>query len=152
MSVNTEDPFNLARFVDAQALTYESALSELRASRKESHWIWFVLPQLRGLGSSPNAEFYGIRSAAEAKAYLRHPVLGPRLEECVRTLNALQGVSADAVLGSLDAKKYRSCLTLFAAVADDPSLFQEGLRRYFASAPDIQTVNLLSGQGESSEG
>lgn len=140
-----EDPFNLSRFVDAQSNDYSHALAELRAGKKLTHWIWYVLPQLRGLGSSSRATFYGIGSEREAEAYLAHPVLGPRLRECVAAMNALDGLSAVQVLGQTDAAKFRSCLTLFRFVDPGDVVFSEALDKYFAGLPDEATLGLLSG-------
>jgi uncharacterized protein (DUF1810 family) len=142
--IDGRDPFDLGRFVDAQRSTHAQALAELRAGRKESHWMWFVLPQLRGLGSSGMAQRYGLASAEEAVAYLAHPVLGPRLRECVAAMNALPGTDAEDVLGPTDALKYRSCLTLFAAVAPGEKLFAEALGRYYGGKPDPRTLELLA--------
>ena len=142
-AATTDDPFDLGRFVEAQASDYETAIGELRSGRKRSHWIWYILPQLRGLGRSEMSVRYGLESLAEAKAYLAHAVLGPRLRECVRTLNALPGSDPVAVLGGIDALKLRSCLTVFAEASDEDSLFQEGLDKYFRSEPDAATLSLL---------
>lgn len=143
MTLAGEDPFNLGRFVEAQARDYAQALAELRAGRKQTHWIWYVLPQLRGLGTSARADFYGIGSAQEAAAYLAHPVLGPRLRECVAAMNALDGPSAIQVLGPVDAAKFRSCLTLFRAVDPYDVTFGEALTKYFAGVPDERSLRLL---------
>ena len=140
-----EDPFNLSRFVEAQTKDYPRALAELRAGRKQTHWMWYVLPQLRGLGSSSMASFYGIDSAQEAKAYLAHPVLGPRLRECVAAMNALDGLSAVQVLGQIDAAKFRSCLTLFRFVDPKDVVFSEALGKFFAGVPDEKSLVLLNG-------
>lgn len=144
MNPEAADPFNLTRFVEAQAKDYEQALGELRARRKQSHWMWYVLPQLRGLGQSAVSDFYGLASLDEAKAYLEHPILGPRLSECVNVLVSLEGVNAEAVLGRGDAMKFRSCLTLFAQLDDEGSIFHQGLARYFAGSPDQKTLQLLA--------
>jgi uncharacterized protein (DUF1810 family) len=138
-----EDPFNLSRFVEAQAKNYSRALAELRAGRKQTHWIWYVLPQLRGLGTSSMAVFYGIGSAQEAEAYLAHPVLGPRLKECVTAMNALEGLSAVQVLDQIDAAKFRSCLTLFRTVDPKDHDFSEALGKFFAGIPDEKSLALL---------
>jgi uncharacterized protein (DUF1810 family) len=138
-----EDPFHLGRFVEAQAKDYPRALAELRAGRKQTHWMWYVFPQLRGLGSSSMATFYGIASAQEAEAYLAHPVLGPRLRECVGAMTALAGPSAVQVLGPVDAVKLRSCLTLFGYVDPKDAGFREALEKYFAGVPDEKTLLLL---------
>ena len=133
---------DLDRFVEAQENIYDGALAELRAGRKQSHWMWFVFPQLRGLGRSDAAHHYGIASLDEAKAYLRHPLLGPRLLECVAALRALGPTSAEAVLGPIDAMKLRSSLTLFAA-ASGGGAFDAALQRWFDGSPDAQTLILL---------
>ena len=143
----TIDPFDLDRFVEAQTSAYDTAIGELRAGRKRSHWIWFILPQLRGLGMSQMSARYGLQSLAEASAYLAHPILGPRIRECVHTLNALPGNDAVAVLGEIDALKLRSCLTVFAEASrearQDESLFQQGIDKYFRGQPDAATLSLL---------
>lgn len=145
MTSSADDPFDLDRFVVAQAGDYEQALAELRAGRKRSHWIWYILPQLAGLGHSQMSRRYAIESLAMARAYLSHPVLGPRLQTCVATLNALSGRSAVDVLGAVDAAKFRSCATLFAKVAGGSSVFTEALDKYFQGQPDRTTLTLLSG-------
>jgi uncharacterized protein (DUF1810 family) len=138
------DPlFDLDRFVEAQAKDYATALAELRAGKKLTHWIWYVLPQLRGLGTSSRATFYGIASADEARAFLAHPVLGPRLAQCVAAMNALRGLTAAQVLGQIDAAKFRSCLTLFLSVDPQNAVFREALDKYFAGVQDEKTVALL---------
>ncbi|HYJ31719.1 MAG TPA: DUF1810 domain-containing protein [Candidatus Binatia bacterium] len=137
------DPFDLRRFVEAQQSVYESALAELRRGRKETHWMWFVFPQLAGLGTSPVSRRYAIRSPAEAAAYLEHPILGTRLRECVVALNGLASSSAEEILGSVDAMKLRSSLTLFARVAERPSVFTEALDKFFGGAPDPRTLERL---------
>lgn len=145
MTAAGEDAFNLGRFVEAQGKSYAHALAELRAGRKLTHWMWYVLPQLRGLGSSSMANFYGIGSAQEAAAYLAHPVLGPRLRECVAAMNAQDGLSAEQVLGPVDAAKFRSCLTLFRCVDPKDNGFREALDKYFAGVADERTRVLLRG-------
>jgi len=137
------DPFDLQRFVTAQARDYASALAELRAGRKETHWMWYVLPQMRGLGMSSMSTRYGIGSLAEARAYLEHPLLGPRLVECVAAMNALPESDAVRVLGSIDAAKFRSCLTLFLAAAPGNPVLQQALDKYYAGARDEKTLALL---------
>jgi uncharacterized protein (DUF1810 family) len=141
----TPDPHDLQRFVDAQddLRTYDTALAELRAGRKRSHWMWFVLPQLAGLGMSSTAERFGIHGLAEAQAYLAHPVLGPRLLACARALADLDGHDPVAVLGPVDALKLRSSMTLFAHVAPDDAVFREVLDRYYDGADDPATLALL---------
>ncbi len=133
-------------FVDAQdqGRTYERALSELRAGRKTSHWMWFVFPQVAGLGHSVMAKTYAISSLDEAKAYLDHPLLGPRLLECTRALTALSGQTASAILGSTDAMKLRSSMTLFAQAAPEELLFRQVLDQYFDGMPDEATEQRLS--------
>jgi uncharacterized protein (DUF1810 family) len=142
-AASRDDPFDLDRFVEAQASAYDTALAELRSGRKRSHWIWYVLPQLRGLGRSEMSVRYGLQSLDEAKAYLAHPVLGHRLRECVRALNALPGGDAVAVLGGIDAIKLRSCLTVFAEASERDSSFREALDKYFSGQPDAATLSLL---------
>lgn len=141
-----EDPYDLTRFVEAQAHSYDSAIAEIRSGRKRSHWMWFVFPQLDGLGSSPISKKYSIKSVDEAEAYLRHPVLGSRLLEIMRAVVELQGRSAFEIFGSPDDLKLRSCATLFASVSPPDSVFHQVLDRYFAGEPDSQTTRrLLSG-------
>ena len=137
------DPHDLARFVQAQDAVYDSALCEIRAGRKRSHWMWYVFPQLDGLGSSPVARRYAIRSAAEATAYLHHPVLGPRLAECAEALLRVKGRSATGIFGSPDDLKLRSCATLFAQVSPPGSVFQRVLDAYYQGERDPATLRLL---------
>jgi uncharacterized protein (DUF1810 family) len=137
------DSFDLDRFVEAQEQVHASVLDELRAGRKTSHWIWFIFPQLKGLGRSWMAEHYGIASRAEAEAYLNHPVLGPRLEECTRLVNGVEGGSIREILGDIDATKFRSSMTLFAAVSKDGSVYAEALGKWFRGRPDPLTVERL---------
>jgi uncharacterized protein (DUF1810 family) len=137
------DPFDLQRFVDAQSGTYYQALAELRAGAKRSHWMWFVFPQVAGLGRSPMAQRYAISGLDEARAYLAHPVLGPRLLECARALTGLAGRSAEQVFGPIDAVKLRSSMTLFAAADPDEPVFGEVLDRYFAGERDESTTARL---------
>ena len=134
---------DLSRFVDAQARVYDDALSELRAGRKTSHWMWFVFPQIAGLGRSPTAQRYAIASLAEAEAYVAHPVLGERLRESARVLTELEGRSAEQVFGGLDALKLRSSMTLFARAAPDEPLFRDVLARYFGGEEDPATLERL---------
>jgi len=138
------DPFDLQRFLDAQAGgTYEGALAELRAGRKRGHWIWFVLPQLRGLGLSPTSQHYGITGLDEARAFAAHPVLGPRLRECSAALLALDETHPVRVLGSVDAVKLRSCATLFEAAAPEEPVFTAVLERWFDGERDPATLDRL---------
>ena len=136
---------SLQRFVDAQEQggTYATALAELRAGRKRSHWVWFVLPQLAGLGRSSTAQHYGLAGLAEARAYLAHPVLGPRLRECAVVLAALPDDDPEAVLGPVDALKARSCLTLFARVDPQEPAFRQVLERWYGGVEDPATLALL---------
>jgi uncharacterized protein (DUF1810 family) len=141
-----DDPYRLERFVIAQdrGATYDRALAELRAGRKQSHWMWFVFPQIAGLGSSSMAQEFAIGSLAEARAYLAHPVLGPRLAECSQALSAAaHGTSAAEILGPVDAMKLRSSMTLFAAAAPDRQAFTEVLSRFFDGQPDEATLERL---------
>jgi uncharacterized protein (DUF1810 family) len=148
MSDRTQDPFNLDRFVKAQSENYEEALAELRAGQKRTHWSWYVLPQIRGLGSSEMSVRYAISGAPEAKAYLSHRVLGARLLECVAAINAHQSLSAANILGPVDAQKFHSCATLFAAVSAEGSPFHIALGKYFSGAHDLKTVAILAGQAK----
>jgi len=133
---------DLERFVRAQDGVYERARAELAAGSKRSHWMWFVFPQLAGLGSSPTAQAYSIRDLAEARAYLAHPVLGPRLAECAATLLTVEGRTAEQILGYPDDLKLRSSMTLFAEAATDPAVFRQVLERYY-DGPDARTLQLL---------
>jgi len=133
--------FDLSRFTSAQAGVYDQALAELKAGRKRSHWMWFVFPQIAGLGSSPTARRYAIASLAEARAYLADPVLGPRLIESATALLAVEGRTAEEILGYPDDLKLRSSMTLFARAAPQSKVFQEVLDRYYDGKPDPQTLN-----------
>jgi uncharacterized protein (DUF1810 family) len=133
---------DLDRFVEAQAGVYDDALAELRAGRKRTHWMWFVFPQIAGLGSSPAARWYAIASLAEARAYLAHPVLGPRLRAAAGAVLAVPDRSAAEILGHPDDLKLRSSMTLFARAADDPALFEAVLDRFY-DGPDRRTLDLL---------
>jgi uncharacterized protein (DUF1810 family) len=136
------DSFELQRFVDAQEGAFETALAELRVGRKQTHWMWFVFPQLAGLGRSPTAQFYAIRSASEARAYLAHPLLGARYREALAAARRWAGTrDAAGIFGEIDAMKLRSSLTLFEAVSGDP-LFADALTEFF-DAPDPETLRLL---------
>jgi uncharacterized protein (DUF1810 family) len=139
------DPYDLERFVTAQDSggTYQRALAELRAGRKTSHWMWFIFPQVAGLGFSAMAQRYAISGVAEARAYLVHPVLGPRLRECAGVIAAPPGSTADRILGPVDAMKLRSCLTLFAAAAPGEEVFGQVLARYFDAELDEATLARL---------
>lgn len=135
--------FNLERFVTAQQNIYEVALSELRAGLKRSHWMWFIFPQLRGLGRSETARFYAISGRAEAEAYLTHPMLGPRLVECTTAMVQHTDLSAHDILGSPDDLKFRSSMTLFGAVAERDSPFLAALDMFYAGAHDESTLRLV---------
>lgn len=137
------DEFDLQRFVDAQAPVYETALAELRSGRKRSHWMWFVFPQLAGLGRSEMAQRYAIASADEAAAYLAHPLLGARLRECATIVAGLEAAAIDDVFAPPDDMKFHSSMTLFADVAPDEAVFQDCIDRWFDGAPDRNTLALL---------
>lgn len=137
------DTYELGRFVEAQAGVYARALAELEAGEKRSHWMWFIFPQIAGLGSSPMAQRYAIGSLDEARAYLAHPVLGERLRACTAAVNRVSGRSAHAIFGSPDDMKFRSSMTLFSAAAPDEPLFAEALATYFAAEPDPLTLAKL---------
>jgi uncharacterized protein (DUF1810 family) len=137
--------FDLDRFIEAQAAIYDRALAELRRGRKQSHWMWFVFPQLAGLGRSETARFYAIASADEARAYLAHPLLGPRLVECTKAVLGNRASSAEEIFGPVDAIKLRSSMTLFEAVADDPAPFAAVLDACFEAGSDQATLALLDG-------
>jgi uncharacterized protein (DUF1810 family) len=137
------DPFDLQRFVDAQDRVYETALAELTAGNKRSHWMWFVFPQVAGLGLSPTAQHYAIRSLDEARDYLAHPILGPRLRECTAAVMAHSDRSAHHVFGSPDDLKFRSSMTLFTEAAPEDPLFRAALGKYFDGDPDARTLEIL---------
>ena len=139
----TDDPYDLERFVGAQAPVFERALGELEAGRKRTHWMWFVFPQIAGLGSSPMAQRFAIGSLDEARAYLAHPLLGERLRRCTDAMNRHTGLSALAILGSPDDVKFRSSMTLFARAAPEERRFQDALARYFDGEPDAATLDRL---------
>ncbi|MGH3197136.1 MAG: DUF1810 domain-containing protein [Streptosporangiaceae bacterium] len=139
--MKTEDPYDLQRFVNAQdaGATYDHAHDELRGGRKTSHWMWFVFPQIAGLGYSPVSRTYAITSLEEARAYLAHPVLGARLTECATILVGLQGRTAEQIFGELDAQKLRSCVTLFMHADPGEPVFRQVLDQYFGGVPDSAT-------------
>jgi uncharacterized protein (DUF1810 family) len=147
MATMPADPFDLARFVDAQQTMtrYDEVLRELAAGCKRSHWMWFVFPQLRGLGHSPFAQRYGLAGLAEAQAYAAHPLLGARLRECTRQIAALPNTTAEAVFGPVDALKLRSCLTLFELADPAEPAYAQVLQRWYAGARDARTLALLGG-------
>jgi len=138
------DPYNLSRFVQAQERDYDQALSELTLGRKRSHWMWYVFPQLDGLGSSPITKLYSIKSEDEARAYLKHPTLGPRLLECAEAILSVDGKSAREILGSPDDLKLKSCATLFAHVSPPGSVFEQILKKFYSGEPDAATLRLLA--------
>jgi len=138
-----DDPFDLRRFVDAQAPVYQRVLAELRNGRKASHWMWFIFPQIKGLGSSPMANTYAIASRAEAQAYLDHPVLGARLRECTQLVTAVRDRSIAEILGYPDDLKFRSSMTLFAAVAADNKDFTDALDKFYGGKADPATLERL---------
>ena len=138
------DPFELTRFVDAQAPVYPDVLSELRQGRKQSHWMWFIFPQLAGLGHSAMAQRYALSSRDEAVAYLKHAILGSRLRECAALVNAVEGRTIREILGSPDDLKFRSSMTLFAAVSPEPK-FAAAIGKFYGGVPDPNTLELLGG-------
>lgn len=140
------DPFHLQRFLAAQEGVYAEVVRELQAGRKRSHWMWFIFPQLHGLGASAMARRYGISSAAEARAYAAHPVLGARLRECTALTLQVEGRPIGQIFSYPDDLKFRSCMTLFAACAPDPALFQAALAKYFGGEPDPLTLAALEGE------
>ena len=135
--------YDLERFVTAQAPVYAEVLDELRRGAKASHWMWFVFPQLRGLGRSETARHFGLASLDEARAYLAHPVLGPRLRECTALVNAVEGRTLAQIFGALDAQKFGSCVTLFARASEDGGPFREALGRWCGGVEDAATLALL---------
>lgn len=137
------DPYNLQRFVTAQDTVYDTVISELKAGRKRSHWMWFIFPQIAGLGRSPMAIKYSISSMAEAEAYLLHPVLGGRLQECAQLLLQIEDRTSSEIFGGIDAIKLRSCMTLFATLSDDPA-FSNVLRRFYGGKSDQKTLDILN--------
>lgn len=139
-----DDPFDLERFVSAQARVIDDVRAELGSGRKQSHWMWFVFPQIAGLGLSAMAERYAITSLAEARAYLAHPVLGPRLRECTRLALDVQGRTVHQIFGSPDDVKFRSSMTLFAQAAPDEPIFASALAKFFDSKPDTATLQKLT--------
>jgi uncharacterized protein (DUF1810 family) len=141
--VSGADPFELSRFVEAQRSSYDRALAEISDGRKRSHWMWYVFPQIDGLGFSALAKRYAIKSRAEAEAYLHHPLLGPRLEACAAAALGVERRSAREIFGSPDDLKLRSCATLFAEVAPAGSVFERLLDKYFDGEPDGETLRLL---------
>jgi len=136
--------YNLQRFLDAQEGVYDTVLQELRAGRKSSHWIWFIFPQIAGLGHSAMAQQFAIGSLDEAKAYLQHPLLGPRLRACTQLVLDVNGRSAEEIFGYPDHLKFRSCMTLFLTAATDNTIFNDALLKYFDGKPDQSTLDILA--------
>jgi len=139
----SSDPYDLQRFVEAQDPVIDEVKRELRSGRKRTHWIWFVFPQVEGLGKSQMSQRYAIASRAEAEAYLEHPILGPRLRECTEIVNGVEGRSANDIFESPDDVKFQSSMTLFATVADNPSPFRTALERYYDGETDPNTLQFL---------
>ena len=141
--MKNNDPYSLERFVEVQARCIDDVQKELREGRKRSHWMWFIFPQLKGLGYSAMANFYGIGSRKEAEAYLAHPVLGPRLRSCTSLVMQAEGRSIAEIFTDPDDMKFRSSMTLFAAVDSESELFKNALKKYFAGQPDEKTFLAL---------
>jgi uncharacterized protein (DUF1810 family) len=147
----TDDPYDLGRFVRAQQGDYAHALSEIRSGEKRTHWMWYIFPQLDGLALSPTSKRYAIKSIEEARAYLDHPVLGPRLLECAEAALRVEGRSAEEIFGSPDDLKLRSCATLFACVSPPGSVFDRLLGKYYRGERDPKTLRLLGTGPEAGE-
>ena len=141
-----DDPYDLERYVQAQQPVFAQVCAELAAGRKQSHWMWFIFPQLRGLGSSPMAERYAIASLAEARAYLAHPLLAERLRRCTQLVNRVEGRTVQAIFGYPDYLKFRSSMTLFARATGGAEPFREALAKYFAAEEDPLTRELLAAE------
>jgi uncharacterized protein (DUF1810 family) len=143
LSLITHDPFRLQRFVDAQHSCFAQVHSELAAGKKRTHWMWFVFPQIQGLGSSTMAQRFAVSGLEEAKAYLDHPILGSRLRECIALVNSVAGRTVDDIFGYPDDLKFHSSVTLFARASDDPSVFAEALTKHFNGQADQATLDRL---------
>lgn len=143
MTTNYDDPFALDRFVQAQTRHFETALTEIISACKRSHWMWFIFPQYAGLGYSAMSQRYAIRSAAEARAYLDHSILGARLQQCCEVLLTIENRSAHEIFGSPDDMKLKSCATLFASISPQGSVFEQLLHQYFQGNRDQRTLDLL---------
>ena len=141
-----DDPCNLQRFVDAQQHVFADVIAELGQGSKRGHWMWFIFPQLKGLGRTAQSNFFGISSVQEAAAYLQHPVLGPRLIECTQLVNAIEGRSAEDIFGEIDAMKFRSSMTLFAYATPENQIFTDALGKYYAGEFDPLTIAYLRKQ------
>jgi len=137
------DPYNLQRFVDAQNALFEQVCADLREGRKQGHWMWFIFPQLQGLGNSEMAVHFAITCRQEAEMYLKHPVLGPRIRECTRLVNLIEGRSITQIFGYPDDLKFRSSMTLFAAATSENKIFNHALQKYFSGEPDRLTIGRL---------
>lgn len=137
------DPYDLQRFVDAQNTVFDQVLAELQAGRKHTHWMWFIFPQIRGLGASPMANRFAISSIAEARAYLEHPILGPRLRECTRLVTEIEGRTIAEIFGYPDDLKFRSSMTLFAHATPDNKIFADAIAKYFPEGDDPLTLERL---------
>jgi len=137
------DAYDLERFVDAQNPVFEQVCAELRHGRKRTHWMWFIFPQIKGLGSSPTAIEFAISSLQEAEAYVRHPILGPRLRECSRLVTLVEGRSINQIFGYPDDLKFHSSMTLFARTTGENQIFKDALKKYFAGEPDRLTLERL---------
>ncbi|MRR58120.1 MAG: DUF1810 domain-containing protein [Deltaproteobacteria bacterium] len=147
-TIDRDDPFDLSRFTRAQQGIYDSVLAELRSGRKRTHWMWFIFPQIAGLGHSPMSQHYAIKSSKEARQYLKHPVLGARLLECAEAVLAVEGRSVSDIFGYPDDMKLMSSMTLFAAVEDNPnSVFVQVVEKYFQGKQDHRTLQLLESPG-----
>ena len=140
------DDYNLQRFLEAQGYVYNAVLDELRAGKKSAHWMWYIFPQIKGLGHSGTAQKFAITSLEEAKAYLQHPVLGPRLRECTQLVLNMEGHSAEEIFGYPDNLKFRSCMTLFMTATTDNKVFKDALLKYFDGKPDTVTLDILAHQ------
>jgi uncharacterized protein (DUF1810 family) len=138
-----DDPHNLQRFVDAQQPVFAGVIEELKRGRKRGHWMWFIFPQLKGLGMTAQSNFFGIASLQEAAAYLQHSVLGPRLKQCTQLVNAAEDRSAEDIFGQIDTMKFRSSMTLFAQATPDNQIFADALQKYFAGESDLLTIEYL---------
>ena len=137
------DSYNLERFVEAQNGVFDRVCAELRQGQKRSHWMWFIFPQIKGLGSSDIAQHFAISSLQEAEAYLGHPVLGPRLKQCTQLVNQIDGRTVDEIFGYPDNLKFRSSMTLFAQLPTDTQIFRDALEKYFGGKPDPRTLKKL---------
>ncbi len=141
------DPYNLTRFVQAQENAYPTALRELQNGQKRSHWMWFIFPQIQGLGISPTAQYYAVRGLEEARAYLAHPMLGPRLSECTAMVNSLEGRSVTQIFGYPDHLKFRSSMTLFELAAGPDAAFSKALDKYYSGERDQATLDIARASG-----